>query len=74
MVHVLPPDPVVVVTMPVPRPIDIDPPQLQLHVPPGVACESVVVPPSQIDSVPVGAEGVALMVTTEVAKHPVPTV
>jgi hypothetical protein len=67
MVHVLPPEPVVVVTTPVPSPIEIEPPQLQLQVPPGVACDNVVPAPSQMDSVPVGDAGVAPTVTTAVA-------
>ena len=67
IVHVLPPDPAAAVTTPVPSPTDTVPLQLQLHVPPGVACVSVVLLPSQITSVPVGAGGVAFIVTTDVA-------
>lgn len=61
-------------TMPVPIPTVAMPGQAQLHVPPKITWLSVVVFPTHILNVPVGAGGANVTVTTELVKHPVPTV
>lgn len=58
------------VTIPVEDPTVATPGVLLVHVPPGVACDSVVVEPTQVVSEPVIGPGVVTTFTVVIVAHP----